>query len=99
MLKLSALTAAVLGIAAVPALAQTPCGQRTDIIQVLAEKYRESHQASGLQSASAMVEIWASPETGTWTILVTQSNGVSCVVASGQSWNPYRTAALIGTPS
>jgi hypothetical protein len=94
------LATALLGTtAAAPVHAQASCGQREEIVAVLAEKYRESHQASGLQTQSAMIEIWASPETGTWTILMTQASGVSCVVASGQSWNPYQTAALIGTPS
>src|SRR6056297_3862240 len=66
--------AAILGatVMPLPAAAQGNCGVRDDIVKVLAEKYAENHHASGLQSAAAMVEIWASEETGTWTILVTR---------------------------
>jgi hypothetical protein len=68
------------------ALAQAACGEREEIITVLREKYAESHRASGLETASKMIEVWASEQTGTWTILVTQANGQTCVAASGQSW-------------
>ena len=33
-----------------------------------------------------MLELYASPETGTWTILVPLPNGLSCLVASGEAW-------------
>ena len=31
-------------------------------------------------------ELFASPETGSWTILATHPEGRSCVVAVGESW-------------
>jgi len=99
MLKKLAVSAAILGFvaaAAPPALAQNACGMRDDIIGVLSNKYHEQHQASGLQNASSMVEIWASAETGTWTILVTRANGMSCVVASGKNWLQMEAAEIAG---
>lgn len=71
------------------ALAQTPgqqCAQRTSIVDTLANKYGEARQSIGLGANNAMVEVFASPTTGTWTILVSMPNGVSCLVASGQAF-------------
>ena len=34
----------------------------------------------------AVVEVFASEETGTWTITVTSVNGTTCLVASGNSY-------------
>lgn len=73
-----------------PAAAQMACGQREQIVTVLREKYAESHRASGLETDSKMIEIWASEETGTWTILVTRPDGVACVAASGQNWLEFQ---------
>lgn len=33
-----------------------------------------------------MVELFASDETGTWTLIVTSATGVTCMVAAGESW-------------
>jgi len=33
-----------------------------------------------------MVEIWTSEASGTWTILITQANGQTCVAAAGKNW-------------
>lgn len=35
---------------------------------------------------AGVVEIYASDETGSWTILVTDSRGVSCLLAAGESF-------------
>jgi hypothetical protein len=32
-----------------------------------------------------LVELFASPETGSWTILVTRPDGVTCLLAAGHS--------------
>ena len=81
------LTAAILGVwgLSAPAMAQGLCEKREVIVVKLKEMYNESHVASGLESASKMVEIWTG-NSGSWTILVTRASGISCVVASGSSW-------------
>ncbi|MCB1343639.1 MAG: hypothetical protein KDK24_21735 [Pseudooceanicola sp.] len=33
-----------------------------------------------------MLEVFASAETGTWTITLTAPNGQTCLIASGQSF-------------
>jgi hypothetical protein len=63
----------------------TPCMDREAIVQRLLEKYQEVQQSIGL-SGSVLVEVFVSFETGSWTILMTDAGGRSCVLASGQNW-------------
>lgn len=62
------------------------CAERDVVVTRLAEGYGESRQAIGLGSNNAVVEVFASDETGTWTITVTLPNGTTCLVASGQAY-------------
>ena len=43
---------------------------------------------SGLQRGSAVVEVYASGDTGSWTILLSTPNGLACLLAAGQNWAP-----------
>lgn len=81
-----AMSVAALTICAGVAQAQPNCGDRDKIVTHLQSKYQETHRASGLESDTKMVEIWTSGDSGTWTILITQANGVTCVAAAGQNW-------------
>ncbi|MFQ5438085.1 MAG: hypothetical protein ACE5DK_04550 [Paracoccaceae bacterium] len=65
---------------------QATCGQRDHLTAQLTEKYMEQLTAGGFQSASSVLEIWTSPQSGTWTMLLTRPDGVSCVVGSGTAW-------------
>jgi hypothetical protein len=91
-LHLGALTtAAALYIAATTdAAAQNTsnCGPRQAVVDRLAEGYGETRQSMGLGTNNAVVEVFASEATGTWTITVTTPNGLTCLVASGQSFEP-----------
>jgi hypothetical protein len=50
-------------------------------------KYQEVVVGRGLVSGQSVVlEILANPTTGTWTILATNRDNVSCIVAAGQGW-------------
>ena len=33
-------------------------------------------------------QVWASDDTGTWTIIRTFSDGSACVLAQGEDWSP-----------
>lgn len=70
------------------AFAQAPrhCGERANIVNRLAETYGETRRSMGLGTDNAVVEMFASADTGTWTITVTMANGVTCLVASGRAY-------------
>lgn len=62
------------------------CGPRDDVIKRLAETYGETRRGLGLARQGAVMEIYASDASGSWTITVTLPNGVTCLVASGQAF-------------
>lgn len=85
-------TAIIFGAAALappaPAQAQaTTCLPREALIERLAGRYNEQLAGGGLQSPLQLLEVWASYETGSFTVFVTRPDGVSCIVATGQNWN------------
>ena len=62
------------------------CGDRAKLIKTLKDRYKEVPVALGLsQKSTEAFEIYASEE-GTWTVIMTMSNGKSCVMAAGHSW-------------
>lgn len=63
------------------------CADHSQIIVRLAERYGETRQGVGLGQNNSIVEIYASRDTGTWTILVTMPDGIACLVASGEAWD------------
>lgn len=96
LLHIAALTAAAALFVAVttPATAQAAlnCGPRDLVVQRLADGYGETRQSIGIGSNNAVVEVYASAETGSWTILVTTPAGVTCLVASGQAFEEVAEA-------
>lgn len=65
------------------------CAMRDTVVERLASKYSEALTAGGLQGAqgsATIIEVWASKESGTFTVIVTNPQGVSCVVAAGTDW-------------
>lgn len=81
-------SAFVLGtLAAVtPLYAQPGCASRDMLVEKLQDSYSEAYQGGGLQSSTSLIEIWSSPKTGSWTMLMTRADGVSCIVATGHNW-------------
>ncbi|MFZ5964026.1 hypothetical protein ACOXXX_13835 [Thalassococcus sp. BH17M4-6] len=90
--SLTALAAAIL-LTATGALAQSGnCAPRESVVERLAAKYGETRQSIGLGANNAVVEVFASAETGTWTIVVTTANGTACLIASGQAYEDIAEA-------
>lgn len=80
---------------AVPAIAQgLPCGNRASIIKALAAKYKESPKFIAIAGQGNLVEIFIS-KSGTWTILNTTAQGLTCAVAAGDSWEELPPVTII----
>ncbi|MCY1126228.1 hypothetical protein OU426_05115 [Frigidibacter sp. RF13] len=76
------------------------CGSRETVIAQLADRFGESLQSFGLAANSAVIETYASVETGTWTILVTLADGRTCLLASGQNFERIDAPATpAGSPA
>ena len=67
------------------ASAAVPCGSHDALAKSLNTKFKEARRVMGVVNAKAVMEIFMSPQ-GTWTVLVTDTTGIACVIASGQDW-------------
>jgi len=69
------------------AAAQNVCGPRDDIIQKLWDRWKEAHTARGLINDGRMVEVFVSSgEEQSWTVIISDSSGRSCVASAGKNW-------------
>ncbi len=79
------------------AFAQTTrnCAERDVVVERLSSKYGETRQSIGLGTNNTMVEVFASTQSGSWTIIATMPSGVSCIVAAGQAFETLVEAPAI----
>ena len=85
----------ILRAAALAALACAPaseafavgvqCAKHNTLVGMLTKKYSENPVAMGTVNEDRFMQLFVSPQ-GSWTILVTKTNGESCIVAAGQNW-------------
>lgn len=101
-MKMLAMTVAATACIAPAALAdaglttqaiQTVCGDRSAIVEKLQSAFDEKQAAVGILGPDAMMEIYVS-ETGTWTIISTDTIGQSCVISAGEGWDSTVLASL-----
>lgn len=71
--------------AALPAVAQTSCGSRDQLVKVLSDQFKEQPVSIGLARPGQVMEVFASP-SGSWSMVVTMPNGTSCLIAAGENW-------------
>lgn len=69
------------------------CADHAHVVARLAERYGESRQAIGLAANNSVMELFASPESGTWTLTVTIPGGQTCLVAAGEDFQTTAGAA------
>lgn len=87
--KTALLTGALVVTSAMSTQAQnmSVCLPHDDAVAKLKNTYGEEKIGLGLgQRGASIVELFVS-ESGTWTVLVTRTNGMSCVAASGDNWS------------
>ncbi|MFI0844509.1 hypothetical protein [Mesorhizobium sp. IMUNJ 23232] len=61
------------------------CLQRAQLEADLAKDFQERQSAYGRVGDAAIMEIYAS-EGGTWTLVMTDVGGTSCIIAAGDGW-------------
>ena len=76
------------------------CGLHAKVIERLYTGYGETRQMIGLGANGAILEVFASEESGSWTILATNPQGVSCLIAAGQAFEHVRGEIILdGDPT
>jgi len=85
-LSVLVLAAMMVSFKVTDASAQNACFERGALIKHLGGKFDEAPVAAGLAANGSVLEVFTSPDGITWTIVLTQPNGATCVMASGESW-------------
>lgn len=76
-----------------------PCAPHDKVAAALASQYGEAARAMGLSENDAVMELYASTDSGTWTLAMTLPNGVTCLVASGRNFETVAPTQVKGTPA
>ena len=61
------------------------CGEHSKVVENLKKNYSEVPVYIGLGNKGTVIEILAAP-SGSFTILYTRPNGLSCILAAGAAW-------------
>jgi len=64
----------------------TVCESRAAVLDFLSTKYAEAPVAMGVAKNGGLVEVLTSGAGSTFTIIITQPNGTTCMVAAGRGW-------------
>ncbi|MBB97534.1 MAG: hypothetical protein CML68_23410 [Rhodobacteraceae bacterium] len=75
------------------------CAPRPMVLERLTDSYGETRQSIGLGSNNAVVEVFASDQTGSWTITVTRPDGTTCLVAAGNAFERIDEIRPTGDPA
>ena len=70
------------------------CAERAKVMAQLTDRFGETRQSIGMASNNTFIEVFASDSTGTWSITATMPNGVTCMIASGQSFETLAQAPV-----
>lgn len=71
--------------------AQVSCGPCDVIVARLGQLFQEHQVGYGLIGEVAVVEIYVST-AGTWTVLMTDLSGRTCIMGAGDGWENTPTA-------
>lgn len=78
-----------------PAAAQNICADRDDVVQRLWDRWQEAQTAYGLVNDGRMVEVFVAADKS-WTIIISDVNGRSCVASAGKNWTVFDAPKVPG---
>lgn len=67
------------------------CAKHETVASRLNSAFGETRQLVGYTKYNHAVEIYASKESGTWTMTVTKTGGLTCLVSSGRNFDKMAT--------
>jgi hypothetical protein len=81
----------VASVASNSALAGSPlCNERTVVLKTLEKDYGEKPIAFGITENGALVQLIAAKDGKTWTLVIHNPKGISCLMAAGETWKTRR---------
>lgn len=72
------------------------CNERDNVLNLLGKKYGETVSAIGVANTGGLIEVLHDPKDGSWTIIMTTPQGMSCLVAAGEGWRNLIDQAKTG---
>lgn len=92
LLSLLLLPAVAALLVATPVRAESRvCHDRTNLVKALVDDYGEQLAEVHEIKDRGLLEFHVSPTEGTWTALLTDEAGVSCVLATGEGVDPVKS--------
>lgn len=70
------------------AYAAPQCGPRAAVLAQLMDRYGETRRSMGIAANNMVMEFFASGTSQSWTITVTSTDGQTCLIASGEAFEP-----------
>ncbi len=92
---LAAATIIGVGVVAPAALAQS-CNSHDASIENLKSQYGEDVIARGLSASGRILVEFLRSEDGSWTIITTNTEGLTCILASGKAWTDLKVIPVKG---
>ena len=92
---------AVATLLSLPASAQSAsCTDREQLVANLT-RLGEAQSGFGLSTRGQVLEIWTSEQTGSWTIVMSHTTGMACIMSFGGNWTgpALGTVSLPGQPT
>ena len=77
---------ACLAVGTTAAQAQMQCHQHKEVLGKFADAYHESPVAGGLTQDGRLLQVLSSGDDGTWTIVLSKPDGLTCVIMAGEAW-------------
>ncbi|QRM30360.1 hypothetical protein [Microvirga sp. VF16] len=65
--------------------AQVVCATREKLVELLSDQYKESPVGIGLAQSGQVLEVFAS-SAGSWSMVMTATDGKTCIIAAGDNW-------------
>ncbi len=66
--------------------APQPCHKYQELAAALGKRYGEAPVSLGLQNNGHALQVFASSEGDSWTVLSIAPDGTGCIVAAGHHW-------------
>ena len=77
----------------VAATGSPQCAPRPEFLKQLSKQFHEEPVALGLTNNGSLIEVLTSDDGSTWTMMVSQPNGSSCLIAAGEGWEELKRVA------
>ena len=70
------------------AVAQNICAPRDDLVKRLWDRWQEAQVSLAMVADGRLLEIFVS-KSGSWTAVISDPSGRSCVASAGQEWTTF----------